>query len=454
MARINLLQSGMQGIDMKSNPLLIGAKQKLRFAANMIFNEGVLRSRYGFRYSSLCCSGQFQGAVDFQPARGLSHTPFGDTEGIALVVRGSFYFNGEKISGNVWKEKGPVNLFQAENYLIIQNSTSDTYWRDGDTLTKSPGMNEVDFAEIETPLTVVDIVPPVADIIDCAAGGGGGGGGGCSPESTEVIFRINDTITENPMVGAIFTLTLNENEVFVMTSNSGGVVTFDVPQDSYRYTISKTGYVTIQDAALEIDGCSENYARLAPLTCEMEILYARYAPGTPLTGTFLVANTGTGVAHITGVTLESLVTSIVPPLPITVPPGGFASVVIVSPTALAENTLTVETSCGEYEKEWEELEVESCSHIITASRSPEGISLYVTNTGGGDLTVESIDLTGSWLLNGFSDSGAGEVFLPTTILTGDFIHATWGGNGESNPPAEYTVVSTCGEDETTDTGTV
>ena len=69
--RINLLQLGTQGVDMKTNPLLL-TNQKLRAATNLAFDEGVIRTRPGFRYESWGATGQFQGAGEFRPRVGIS----------------------------------------------------------------------------------------------------------------------------------------------------------------------------------------------------------------------------------------------------------------------------------------------------------------------------------------------------------------------------------------------
>lgn len=449
MGRINLLQSGMAGVDLKSNPLLIGEKKKLRFATNMVFEEGVLRSRYGVRYENLCCSGQFQGAVDFQPTRGLSYQPHSSADaGIALVVKGSLYLNGEKLSGNIFKSRGPVNLYQAENYLIIQNVESETYWWDGETLTKSQGMSEVDFAEIETPVFEMQIVPPVADITPCIDDEPET----CTEESSKVIVHICNSSVQNPLADAMFTLMLNGNFLLTKTTGANGKISFNVPQDLYTYTVAAEGYDDFLEAVLDVNGCITEYVILKPKFCSVVITQAGYSVSSPESGIIIITNTGSENVTITDTILAGTVTLTIPPLPITLSSGDTVTIIVESSVSLAGTSLSVVTSCGTYNKEWEEIMGGYCARSIETSRG-EGIGLWINNTGTLPLEVTGMSLAGGLDFSGYVIFGGISVSLPYVVEPGTYLLATWGfpSNGVVYG---YTIVSSCSGNTTTDTGTI
>lgn len=151
MPTINILTIGVKGVDMKSNPLSLGPL-KMASAVNGTFEEGIFRTRPGFDYHSLGFGGQFQGACVFSPARGISAFSFAaDETALIIAAEGRVYLN-DTTSGFISCDpmelteeatflcSGEVNVFPAENYLIIQNRSSDTYWWSSDGLVKSPGM--------------------------------------------------------------------------------------------------------------------------------------------------------------------------------------------------------------------------------------------------------------------------------------------------------------------------
>lgn len=168
MPKATLFEAGTIGVDLKTNPLFLG-KKKLHAATNLVFEEGVLKTRPGFRYLPLGCTGIFQGACEFHPKRGLSTASFSEIEGgVVVAVGGKLYFNCGLVKGVEFPCHGNVNLFQAENYLIIQHAESETYWWDGvNSPVKSPGMNEQDFNNPETPFVELETVAPVGDVPEC-----------------------------------------------------------------------------------------------------------------------------------------------------------------------------------------------------------------------------------------------------------------------------------------------
>lgn len=152
MPSIDLFRTGFTGVDLKTNPLLLLDKGRVRFAVNMMFEEGTLKSRPGFRFIKVSEPGQFQGGCLFRPSRGLSFQPFSTLPDLfAVVVSGSLVVGCREVAKTEHACRGDVHLAQAENYLLVSNPCGQTYWFDGSVLTPSPGLNEEHFEEIETP---------------------------------------------------------------------------------------------------------------------------------------------------------------------------------------------------------------------------------------------------------------------------------------------------------------
>jgi hypothetical protein len=159
MPRINILQLGTRGVDMKSNPLLLGNK-KLHAATNMVFEEGVLRTRPGFRYSATGATGQFQGASEYRPSKGISAGRFSSADdSVAIAAGGVLFVDGTPVAANL-AAGASYHIYQAENYLIAQCESARTLWWDGSKITESPGMSEQDWNDPEPPLFVDDYAPP------------------------------------------------------------------------------------------------------------------------------------------------------------------------------------------------------------------------------------------------------------------------------------------------------
>ena len=183
MSIFNAITPTTVGVDFRTNPLFLGNK-RLAGAVNVEFDEGVIRTRPGFVYRTLGLSGQFQGAYEYLPGRGLSAEPFAvDRASLILAVDGKIYVN-ESSSGNPscksweicgdynFKCKGDVHIYQAENWLVIQNEKSNTYfWPGYGCLTASPGL--ADCVEIDDP------VCPTASVFDKCVDGGA-----CAPPET------------------------------------------------------------------------------------------------------------------------------------------------------------------------------------------------------------------------------------------------------------------------------
>lgn len=231
---------------MQSNPLLL-ANKKLHAATNLIFDEGVIRTRPGFRYRPLGVTGQFQGACEYRPHQGISAGRFADEQqGIAVVADGKLWFNCQQV-GDEFCGKGDVHVFQAENYLVLQNLNSDTFWWDGVDLTRSPGLQEQDWNDPETPVQEMDIERPVADIPVCDAETGRESG-------IRVVFLVIDGTTEQPIPGVYGLITHNSHKAFERTTDAVGQFEFYPTPRIYQYTLTKTGYLPIADAGLVVNG--------------------------------------------------------------------------------------------------------------------------------------------------------------------------------------------------------
>lgn len=159
MPTVPIISPGTRGVDGKSDPFTLGTR-KLAHAVNLSFNEGSIKTRSGFYYRSMGIKGQFQGNTLYCPSMGTSVESFGHCGAqFATAVSGGIYLNGitrtsvsctaVKIEGTEITEncetkdprcRGDINLFQAENYLIVHNRLGPTYWWDGAILTPSPGM--------------------------------------------------------------------------------------------------------------------------------------------------------------------------------------------------------------------------------------------------------------------------------------------------------------------------
>jgi len=160
---------------MKSNALIIGSS-KLHAATNLMWDEGIIRTRPEFIYTALGPEGRFQGVCSFAPTKGLSYMPLSSAaSGLVSVVNGAAFFNAigsceaERISTQVFCGHGDTNIFQAEDYVIFQNLNTPTYWWRGEgDIVRSPGSVTEDWDDRAMPETVIEPVAPVASVYDCA----------------------------------------------------------------------------------------------------------------------------------------------------------------------------------------------------------------------------------------------------------------------------------------------
>ena len=170
---------GVQGVDMLSHPLSLGAGQ-FASAVNLQFDNGRIKTRPGFRYDCLGPQGQFQGATFFSPSKGMSSRVFASEEvGLALAVGGKLFMAAPdegcfprpafQIGGGVcFPLNYDVNLFAAEDWLIAQSFASDTFfWNGSGEARRSPGMKE---PNRERPLNCPTLQPPSCDELGLPTG--------------------------------------------------------------------------------------------------------------------------------------------------------------------------------------------------------------------------------------------------------------------------------------------
>ena len=168
--------SGVRGVDMLANPLTLG-DSRVASMVNLRAEEGVIKTRPAFIYQKLGVSGQFQGALNYSPSVGVSSRQFASpVSALLLVVDGKLHSatssTGElpgcvlTLSGTYdFSDLGPVTMFQAENWLVLQNPFSDTYFWDGyGPLRRSPGMatqrDEAGECDTMTPDEMIDGMGP------------------------------------------------------------------------------------------------------------------------------------------------------------------------------------------------------------------------------------------------------------------------------------------------------
>lgn len=231
MGTINILNHATVGVDMKTHPLFLGNK-KLHAATNMVFEEGVFRTRPGFRYHKLNASGQFQGAGLFTPSMGISSQAFGQAlAGLVTVAGGKVRVNdttGGQITCNPVEVDcgegficaGEAYVFGAENYLIIQNRNSNTYWWDGvGPATVSPGMDSGTWED--APVQAIRFTPafPVANLPDCDRFA-------CSQVSCTLAITDNEVLGANSARFTIFNSGTSAAEVSAFSATPAAGVFF------------------------------------------------------------------------------------------------------------------------------------------------------------------------------------------------------------------------------------
>lgn len=155
---VSVIKPGIRGVNLNRSPFTLGT-EFVRHAINMEFTAEGPRTRPGISFEATCVQGVFQGATVFRPGRGISSNQFGsDVALLMMSVDGAVWATATDGQGVHTKsvslcepsctgdaDLGVVDLFTAENYLVVQGTGRQTAWWDGTTadLTISPGMEEL-----------------------------------------------------------------------------------------------------------------------------------------------------------------------------------------------------------------------------------------------------------------------------------------------------------------------
>ena len=360
---INLLSIETRGVDMRTNPLLLD--KKLHAGTNLVFEEGVIKTRPGFRYKTLGCSGQFQGAGEFRPRRGLSAAPLSESKsGLVVVVGGEIWMNCKKI-GDAFEGQGEVNIFQAENYLILQNNNSSTFWWDGETLTESPGMQETDWDEVETPVQDLEIVAPVAVIPECSFENSQGG--------VTTTFTVRHLKTGRSISGALITVFKGTNRVAKGRTKADGTLVLNTAPGAYTYTVTSTGFIPLGSTGLISNGTGTLHewdTCVAPtlVVTGNNLVDVRLdeivIPDNPedncftiatqfvtpvvanLRGRITLTNNSIAAKNVNTLTLTAGATHNAI-LPLTVAPGSSVTINVFSPVTITNTPISIKTDCND-----------------------------------------------------------------------------------------------------------
>lgn len=239
--------AGTAGVDMAANPLSLGVR-KLRASVNMRHEEGTLKTRFGFRYHRLGVSGQFQGAFHYTPSKGLSSRPFAPkNSALVVAVRGRLFLleaTGGDLSCGVrelcgdydFECKGAVNIYQAENWLVVQNRESNTwFWEGFNCLTRSPGMaGDLDDTDPALPTPVLPRT------------------GRCWTTNTFLRFSVVDDVTGLPIPGASVVLKVGDRQDYGAATGANGETTFFPVPKTYTYYVTKEGYLPVGPVSVVI----------------------------------------------------------------------------------------------------------------------------------------------------------------------------------------------------------
>lgn len=159
-----VVSQGTRGVDMISNPLSLGAS-KLRAATNVSIEQGVVRTRPSVSWKNTQLTGCFQCATNYSPSKGLSAQIFAEEKaGVAITIGGKTSVLGVSQDGCISCAAGSICAtsqyggsdlvfsYQAENYLVLQSPTGNTFWWDGSSEcpTESPGFAECDDEDANT----------------------------------------------------------------------------------------------------------------------------------------------------------------------------------------------------------------------------------------------------------------------------------------------------------------
>jgi len=276
MPTINMLTVEVRGVDLKTNPLLLGGGSA-RMAANMVFDEGSIRTRPGFRYHRTKLFGQFQGFSEFRPSAGISSGVFSESGPSIIIVAGGIVGASTIGGGEVFCAQsfvhpspifmcsGDVNVYQAENFAVIQNVETSTYWFDGKSLKESPGMQEQDWNDPDYLWDEVEKVEPVSNSVFCE--------NSSEEYLNKVVIRVINIKTSEIIPNALVEVRYNRQVAYSGFTDDKGLVTFFVYPRLYEVVAYAAGFTENSEEPVRFEassrgsyvteGCEQEYQGLS-----------------------------------------------------------------------------------------------------------------------------------------------------------------------------------------------
>lgn len=287
MPTVNLITAETQGVDMQVNPLFLGLA-KVHSATNMVFEEGRIHTRPGFRYLPLGLRGQFQGASTYAPSKGISFKPFSpEVSALISVVSGTAHVN-DTTTGclaclptpicetDKFRCAGDVHVFQAENYLILQSPATNTYWWTGEECAvESPGIEG---------LTCEPYVyrPPV-DRVSFEH----------PPCPQAVTITVRNSITGNVIPDAEVVLTTEFLRTYNWTTSQTGIIEAMLHTGTYTFTGSAEAFADVS-GEFKILGPGSYFIDLDPNGIEITVRIVDEETGAALSPASLELKAPTG----------------------------------------------------------------------------------------------------------------------------------------------------------------
>lgn len=259
---INILGPENRGVDSSGEPLKLGPQQ-IYSAVNCALRNGVVGSRPGFHYQPLGITGCFQGAAGYAPAFGISAESFA-ARSLSLVTcvggvlrrnavdpGGAVACNPEVIKAQDFG-RGPVYLFQAENWLIAQSPGRNTHWWGGTgDATASPGM-EPESLWTDPDVQVTRICPekPEANIPDCDQFD-------CDPNACTLVIVEKRVLTGTTGFFRVTNSGFAEAHITAMASTPPGAVftppVLDIPAGTTRRVdVNVSGVVNLSTTGVTV----------------------------------------------------------------------------------------------------------------------------------------------------------------------------------------------------------
>lgn len=164
---VPIISPGVRGVDLSDSPFNL-RDRRVRHALNVEFTNYCIKNRPGFFYENMGICGKFQGADVFRPGSGLSALSTAPRNAFVISsVDGQLYStatdnNGVHCCPVLIEETGDpcapasniigeVNIYTAEDYVVVQGPGRQTAWWDGKagTFTLSPGMTTIEASHVD-----------------------------------------------------------------------------------------------------------------------------------------------------------------------------------------------------------------------------------------------------------------------------------------------------------------